>query len=154
MARKDLGLLTSRVDDMKKALASAEPTPTIATVSAVTEAPAAEAAAPVAAAPAAPVPARKPAAKKQPRTAPTPRSGAVTEPYERKETWLRGDQQADLDQLAKRLQRAKDPSEKTRITANTLIRVAVDVLLEHADELQGDTEAQIRESVTSRVTGK
>ncbi|GAA1821434.1 hypothetical protein [Agromyces neolithicus] len=144
MARKDLTLLTRRVDEMKSAPADAEPTPAVA-----------PAPAPVAAAPAAPAAApRKPSVKKQPRSAPTPRSGAVAEDYERKETWLRPDQQVDLDQLAKRLQRAKDPSEKTRITANTIIRVAVDALLEHADELQGDTEAQIRESVTSRVTDK
>ncbi|MCD2444335.1 hypothetical protein LQ757_18800 [Agromyces sp. SYSU K20354] len=144
MARKDLGLLTRRVDDMKSAPADAEPTPAVAT-----------APAPVAAAPAAPAAApRKPGVKKQPRSAQAPRSGAVAEDYERKETWLRPDQQVELDQLAKRLQRAKDPSEKTRITANTIIRVAVDALLEHADELQGNTEAQIRESVTSRVTDK
>lgn len=133
MARKDLGLLTSRVDDMKKAPA---PAPVVAAPAVQTTEP------------------RRPAAKRQPRTTPAPRSGAVTEEYERKETWLRPDQLVDLDQLAKRLQRAKDPSEKTRITANTIIRVAVDALLEHADEAQGDTEAQIRNSVTSRVTGK
>lgn len=142
MARKDLGLLTSRVDDMKKAPVSAE-------ASAAVEMPPPDAVA--AASAAAP---RKPTVKKQPRSTPAARSGAVTEEYERKETWLRLDQQVDLDQLAKRLQRAKDPSEKTRITANTIIRVAVDALLEHADELQGDTEAQIRESVTSRISRK
>lgn len=143
MARKDLGLLTRRVDDMKPAPADAEAAPAVEqAVAPLMPAPTSPAAAP-----------RKPVAKKE-RPAPAVRSGAVTEEYERKETWLRPDQQVNLDQIAKRLQRAKDPSEKTRITANTIIRVAVDMLLERADELQGDTEAQIRDSVTSRVTGK
>lgn len=143
MARKDLGLLTRRIDEMKPTPAAAEPAPALVTSTpeagptVVAEAPASVPAA-NAAAP------RKPAAKKQTST-PAPRFGAVTE-YERKETWLRPDQQVALDQIAKRLQRAKDPGEKTRITANTIIRVAVDALLEHADQLQGNTETQIRES--------
>jgi hypothetical protein len=33
-----------------------------------------------------------------------------------------------------------------RITDNTLIRVAIDLLLEHGDELAGATEDQIRDS--------
>lgn len=156
MARKDLGLLTRRVDDMKAApaapAAATEAAPAVEQAPAPAPAPVDQVAAPATPTPPAASP-RKLAAKRE-RPAPAARSGAVTEDYERKETWLRSDQQVDLDQLAKRLQRAKDPSEKTRITANTLIRVAVDALLEHADELQGDTEAQIRESVTSRVTGK
>jgi hypothetical protein len=36
---------------------------------------------------------------------------------------------------------------------STLIRVAVDLLLEHAGALAGGTEDQLRESVTHRVTG-
>ncbi len=38
------------------------------------------------------------------------------------------------------------------LTANTLIRVAIDLLLTHADELHGDTEDQVCDSQTPGVT--
>src|SRR3546814_6262536 len=46
-----------------------------------------------------------------------------------------------------RRRRVKDE----RITENTLIRVAIDLLLAHQDQLQGATEEELRESVTSEL---
>ena len=66
---------------------------------------------------------------------------------ERKETRLRSDQYADLTVHARRLSQAKMPGGE-RITENTLIRVAIDLLLEHAEQLSGQTEAEIKNSVT------
>ncbi len=43
------------------------------------------------------------------------------------------------------------PVKAERITENTLIRVAIDLLLAHADELRGSTEDELRESVTSEL---
>lgn len=38
-----------------------------------------------------------------------------------------------------------------RLTDNTVIRVALDLLLEHADQLDGDTEDELRNSVTRKL---
>jgi hypothetical protein len=65
--------------------------------------------------------------------------------FTRKDTRLRDDQLDALSSLARRLQKQAGPEE--RITDNTLIRVAVDLLLSRADELSGSTEAQIRTRV-------
>lgn len=45
--------------------------------------------------------------------------------------------------------RSQPPTEGDgeRITENTLIRIAIDLLLTHPDDLEGVTEAQFRESV-------
>jgi hypothetical protein len=52
---------------------------------------------------------------------------------------IRPDQSEDLAALRRRLLRGRvDRTE--RITDNTLLRVAVDLLLAHAAELAGDTE--------------
>lgn len=68
----------------------------------------------------------------------------------RKEARLRADQSDELSQLCRHLARGRtDRSE--RITDNTLIRVAIDLLLTHADQLHGDTEDELRESVTHRL---
>jgi len=66
---------------------------------------------------------------------------------ERTEARLRSDQ---VDELARlRRQVAANRDDKTeRITDNTLIRIAVDLLLTRADELEGDTEEDLRESIT------
>jgi hypothetical protein len=56
-----------------------------------------------------------------------------------------------VDELA-RLRRALNRQrggEGERITENTLIRVAVDILLGRADRLRGTTEDELRKSVTS-----
>ena len=67
---------------------------------------------------------------------------------ERKELRLRADQLDELARLRRVLNR-KRGGEGERITENTLIRVAVDVLLSRAGELRGATEDELRESVTS-----
>ena len=68
----------------------------------------------------------------------------------RKEARLRGDQVDALAQLRRRLvARRVDRTEP--LTDNTLIRVAVDLLLQRADQLAGDTEDQLRDSVTHRL---
>jgi len=62
--------------------------------------------------------------------------------FQRKETRLRADQQNALTEHARRLNRAKGTS-GARITDNTLIRVAVDLLLSKADKLAGRNEAEL-----------
>ena len=63
----------------------------------------------------------------------------------RKEARLREDQYEQLTLLARKLSRASR-GEGERITENTLIRVAVDMLLEHQEMLTGSTEEQIKQS--------
>ena len=65
---------------------------------------------------------------------------------QRKETRLRVEQQDDLTEQARRLNRAKGTGGR-RITDNTLIRVAVDMLLSRADKLEGRDEHELRRSV-------
>lgn len=60
-----------------------------------------------------------------------------------KETRFREDQLEDLAKLARRLTRAKSVRGGERITENTLIRVAVDALLERGDALMGETEVDL-----------
>lgn len=60
------------------------------------------------------------------------------------------DQLDDLTPLARELQDAKQ-SDAPRITENTLIRVAVDLLLELEPLLYGDTEEEIRENLLRQV---
>jgi hypothetical protein len=69
---------------------------------------------------------------------------------ERKELRLRGDQLDELARLRRALNRQRG-GRGERITENTLIRVAVDLFLARADELQGTTEDELRESVTPGV---
>lgn len=69
----------------------------------------------------------------------------------RKDARVRADQDAALTALAKRLMRRR-PVKAERITENTLIRVAIDLLLTHADELSGSTENELRTSVTSGLS--
>ena len=65
----------------------------------------------------------------------------------RKETRLREDQLDDLTKLTRRLNRARKGGE--RLTENTLIRVAVDLLLTQSEALSGNTEHELRDSVSS-----
>jgi hypothetical protein len=67
---------------------------------------------------------------------------------ERKELRLRADQLDELAQLRRGLNRQRE-GEGERITENTLIRVAVDLLLAQAGRLRGATEDELRKSVTS-----
>ena len=65
----------------------------------------------------------------------------------RKDARLRPDQVDALAQLRRRVTRAR-ATRAEPITDNTLIRVAVDLLLARADQLVGDTEDELRESVS------
>lgn len=117
-----------------------------AAVDETTEAqPSTDAAAPAAAkttsAPAAATP-ETPAPASEPSAAPS----ALFEDLVRKECRFRDDQLDDLSRSARRLQRTR-LAPGPRITDNTLIRVAVDLLMTRADELQGSTEAEIRASL-------
>lgn len=79
-----------------------------------------------------------------------PRSGSEDQPRYRQmvrtEARLRPDQVADLAALRRRVAAAREVKEE-RITDNTLVRIAVDLLLAHSDQLAGDTEDQLRASV-------
>jgi hypothetical protein len=67
---------------------------------------------------------------------------------ERKELRLRADQLDELARIRRTLNRQRG-GEGERITENTLIRVAVDMLLGCAGKLRGTTEDELRKSVTS-----
>ena len=67
---------------------------------------------------------------------------------ERKELRLRADQLDELARIRRALNRRRG-GEGERITENTLIRVAVDMLLGRAGKLRGTTEDELRKSVTS-----
>lgn len=67
----------------------------------------------------------------------------------RKEARLREDQIESLRKLARRLSRSRTDSGE-RLTENTLLRVAVDLLLSRAHELTGTTESQIRKSALTK----
>ena len=64
---------------------------------------------------------------------------------ERKELRLRADQADQLAALTRRLNRTRRGNGE-RITDNTLIRVAIDLLLRDADRLRGTTEEELRKS--------
>ncbi|WP_098010512.1 hypothetical protein [Streptomyces sp. sk226] len=64
----------------------------------------------------------------------------------RLEARLREDQVEALGALRRRVA-ANRTVKRERITDNTLIRVAVDYLLAHGDELAGDTEDGLRASL-------
>jgi len=63
----------------------------------------------------------------------------------RKEARLREDQFDDLTTLARTLNRRRKGGE--RITENTLIRLAVDLLLKETEQLDGSTEEELREAL-------
>jgi hypothetical protein len=67
---------------------------------------------------------------------------------ERKGLRLRADQLDELARIRRTLNRQRG-GEGERITENTLIRVAVDMLLGRAGKLRGTTEDELRKSVTS-----
>lgn len=66
--------------------------------------------------------------------------------FARKEARLREDQFIALSRLVRILARRRTTRSGPRLTENTLIRVAIDLLLTRADQLAGDTEAEIRAS--------
>ncbi len=69
----------------------------------------------------------------------------------RKEARVREDQYAALSALARTLMRRRTVRAE-RITENTLIRVAIDLLLTHQHHLTGSTEEALRRSVTTGLT--
>lgn len=73
-------------------------------------------------------------------------AGATYLRFVRKDTRLREDQLESLTSHARRLNR-KRRSAGPRLTENTLIRVAVDLLLDRIDKAVGDDEAALLESV-------
>ena len=91
------------------------------------------------------------AASRTPRPVP---SSAAVKPVDlptylrlvRKETRLREDQQNQLTLEARKLNRAKAVG-TPRITDNTLIRIAVDLLLDRVSRASGDDEASILRSL-------
>lgn len=80
-------------------------------------------------------------------TAPESRGLAKFARLTRKDARIRADQDAALTTLAKSLMRRRS-AKGERITENTLIRIAIDLLLTNADELRGSTEEDLRKSVT------
>lgn len=100
-----------------------------------------------------PAPAKAPAAKatfaprtRQRRSA-EPASPAHWSQYERLEARLRDDQVEGLDALARQLNKQRAQGEGERITKNTLLRVATDLLLGKATDAAGTTEKEIRSSL-------
>ncbi|MGU3643847.1 hypothetical protein ACLBXX_02695 [Microbacterium sp. C23T] len=81
---------------------------------------------------------------------PDQRGLAKYEQLTRKETLLRDDQLPALTALARVLM-GRRRRKVERITENTLIRVAIDLLLVHTDELRGSTEDELRTSVTPEL---
>lgn len=65
----------------------------------------------------------------------------------RKEARLREDQLDNLTSLTRALNRKRRGTGE-RITENTLIRIAVDLLLNKSDELKGFTEQELKKSVS------
>jgi len=68
----------------------------------------------------------------------------------RKEARFRQDQLNDLTTLTRQLNRRR-ASTGERITDNTLIRVAVDMMLKVADSLDGVTEADLLQAVSAKL---
>lgn len=73
------------------------------------------------------------------------------ESQRRKTVPLWPDQWNELTPLARDLQAAKESPDTPRITENTLIRAAVDVLLEHAHLVTGETEEDIRANLLAAL---
>lgn len=78
--------------------------------------------------------------------APAPGEWVRYDQYERKEARLRSDQYGRLSDASRNLNRARNGAGE-RITENTLIRVAVDLLLARETDLVGTTEVEIRRAL-------
>lgn len=65
----------------------------------------------------------------------------------RKEARVREDQYVALSRLVRVLARRRTDRSGPRLTENTLIRVAIDLLLTRANRLTGNTEGELRASV-------
>ena len=89
-----------------------------------------------------PAPARKPA-RPEPDVDDVPRYLQLV----RKESRLRMDQVDALAVLTRQLGRRRTRRGGERLTDNTLIRVAVDLLLDRAEQLRGNTEDELLASL-------
>ncbi len=98
-----------------------------------------------------PPPGRAMANETAAKTSPPARGAAKYARLTRKETRVREDQYVALTQLARALMRRRTDRQE-RITENTLVRVAIDLLLANADQLVGDSEDELLRSVTSERT--
>lgn len=142
---RKIGNLATRRVDPKRMLARnrQQEDPTVSPEAPDIAAPVEEA--PASTVEAAPAPVKtKTAAPKDPRSSEEDETGYLD--HERKEARLREGQLGDLSTHARRLNKAKT-APAPRITENTLIRVAIDLLLSRVDELQGNTEADLRRSL-------
>jgi hypothetical protein len=77
---------------------------------------------------------------------PSASRGRIFDQFDRKEARLRSEQYQQLTDVSRGLNRLRH-REGERITENTLIRVAVDLLLARQDDLAGNTEDELRRSV-------
>ncbi|WP_187270436.1 hypothetical protein [Microbacterium wangchenii] len=68
----------------------------------------------------------------------------------RKETLLRADQLTSLAALARHRMRQRRVRTE-RITENTLVRIAIDLLLDNQDLLDGSTEEELADSILRNV---
>ena len=137
MARANLGDLLGKVEDPPQVAPTKperEPTPQVEAPAPTLE--------PTQEAPK-PLPSRPPN-----RGAPvvTEELGPAYLKFVRKETRLREDQQNQLTLAARRLNRVKAAG-TPRITDNTLIRVAIDLLLQRIDGASGNDESSLLESL-------
>ena len=73
--------------------------------------------------------------------------------FTRGEARLRPDQATDLMALRRRVA-ANRTDKSERITDNTLIRLAVDLLLQNAGRIKGDTEEQMRRALLGEDSGE
>jgi hypothetical protein len=90
-------------------------------------------------------PSRRQVSRREPKH-PAPGEWVRYDELERKEARLRIDQYGQLSDLSRRLNRARG-GRGERITENTLIRVAIDLLLARQSDLAGATELELRKSV-------
>lgn len=70
----------------------------------------------------------------------------------RKEARVREDQYVALSQLVRVLARRRTDRSGARLTENTLIRVAIDLLLSRANRLTGNNERELRASILDTQT--
>ena len=132
MARANLNTLLSVATEQPAAPAR-EASPVVAPV---TEPPKAAKKASV------PAPVRK-AASRAPKAV---QAGTHWTEYERLEARLRDEQVEQLDTLVRRLNKRRGGVGE-RITKNSLLRIATDLLLERQDAMAGNTEDEIRASL-------
>lgn len=88
----------------------------------------------------------RPQASRRAPKSPAPGEWVRYDELERKEARLRPDQYGRLSDLSRSLNRVR-AGKGERITENTLIRVAIDLLLARQSDLTGTTEIELRKSV-------